>query len=145
MILASGAKLLTHATAPRIWREWKKAGERMTNPQRIMIVEDEPLIAMMLEDFLDALDRKVACTADNVASAMQCVEAGGFDAAILDVNLRAGEQSWPVADALAARGIPFVLATGGAGDTIADSHRQRPILAKPFTMDGVDKALTNLG
>ncbi|MES2442538.1 MAG: response regulator [Pseudomonadota bacterium] len=112
--------------------------------QRILIVEDEPLIAMMLEDFLDALDRAVAGTADNVADALARLAEGGVDAAILDVNLRGGEQSWPIADALAAAGIPFVLATGGAGDTIAEAHRARPVLSKPFTMDSVGKALDGL-
>lgn len=114
----------------------------MTERQRILIVEDEPLIAMMLEDFLDALDRDVAGTAETVTAALELVNGGGVDAAILDVNLRGGEKSWPVADALAAKGIPFVLATGG--DVLADGHRDRPVLSKPFTMDGVEKALDSL-
>jgi CheY-like chemotaxis protein len=116
----------------------------MNAPQRILIVEDEPLIAMMLEDFLDALDREVAGTADNVAAALALIGQGGIDAAILDVNLRAGETSWPIADALAAGDIPFILATGGSGDAIADAHKGRPVLAKPFTLAGVEKALDNL-
>lgn len=116
----------------------------MPDVQRILIVEDEPLIAMMLEDFLDALDRQVAGTADTVAGALDLVGSGGIDAAILDVNLRGGERSWPVADALATAGIPFVLATGGGEGDISDAHRGRPILAKPFTMDGVEKALAAL-
>ncbi len=116
----------------------------MPGTQKILIVEDEPLIAMMLEDFLDALDRVVAGTADSVASALELVEAGGIDAAIMDVNLRGGETSWPIADALTARGIPFVLATGGAGDMIHENYRSRPILSKPFTMDSVEKVLDSL-
>ncbi|WP_033919855.1 response regulator [Sphingomonas sp. 37zxx] len=114
----------------------------MTERQRVLIVEDEPLIAMMLEDFLDALDRDVAGTAETVQTALELVQAGSVDAAILDVNLRGGEKSWPVADALAAAGIPFVLATGG--DVLAEAHRDRPVLSKPFTMDGVEKALDSL-
>lgn len=113
--------------------------------QRILIVEDEPLISMMLEDFLDALDRQVAGIADNVAEALALIEAGGIDAAILDVNLRAGETSWPIADALATAGIPFLLATGGSGDTIAEAHRDRPVLSKPFTLNSVGIALDGLG
>jgi DNA-binding response OmpR family regulator len=112
--------------------------------RRILIVEDEPLISMMLEDFLDALDREVAGTADNVAAALAQLEDGGVDAAILDVNLRAGEQSWPIAARLREKGIPFILATGGAGDMIAEAYRDSPILSKPFTMDGVEKALDGL-
>ena len=111
---------------------------------RILVVEDEPLIAMMLEDFLDELGRDVAGSADSVASALPIVEAGGFDAAILDVNLRGGEKSWAIADALAARGVPFLLATGGGDDGLAPQHRGRPVLQKPFTMDGVRRALDAL-
>jgi DNA-binding response OmpR family regulator len=116
----------------------------MTKARRILIVEDEPLIAMMLEDFLDALDHRVVGTADSVDTALPHVAEGGIDAAILDVNLRGGEKSWPVADALHEAGIPFVLASGGGQDTIAEPHRGRPMLMKPFTMDGVSKALAAL-
>ncbi len=116
----------------------------MTGPQRILIVEDEPLIAMMLEDFLDLLGKRVAGVAESVADALPLVTSGEVDAAILDVNLRGGETSWPIADALAAAGIPFVLATGGSGDTVADAHKDRPILPKPFTMDAVEQALAAL-
>ncbi|TPG43732.1 response regulator [Sphingomonas koreensis] len=117
----------------------------MTDARRILVVEDEPLIAMMLEDFLDVLGHQVAGAADNVADALATLDAGGVDAAILDVNLRGGETSWPIADALADRGIPYVLATGGSGDGIAERHRTRPTLSKPFTMDGVKRALDALG
>ncbi|PKP90059.1 MAG: transcriptional regulator [Alphaproteobacteria bacterium HGW-Alphaproteobacteria-16] len=116
----------------------------MTAPQNILIVEDEPLIAMMLEDFLDLMGKTVAGTADSVQSALSLVAVGGIDAAILDVNLNGGEQSWPVADALAAAGVPFILATGGGDDTIAEAHTGRPVLSKPFTMDAVEQALNAL-
>jgi len=116
----------------------------MSSPKRILIVEDEPLIAMMLEDFLDALDREVAGTAESVASGLALLSQGNIDGAILDVNLRGGEQSWPVADALAAADIPFLLATGGGDAMIAEPHRGRPILPKPFTMSDVEKALAAL-
>ena len=100
---------------------------------------------MMLEDFLDILGKSVAGSADCVADALARIEDGGIDAAILDVNLRGGEKSWPIADALEAADIPFVLATGGSGDAVEPRHRSRPVLAKPFTMDGVEKALAELG
>jgi CheY-like chemotaxis protein len=117
----------------------------MTSVQRILIVEDEPLIAMMLEDFLDVLGKQMAGHADTVADALALIEGGNIDAAILDVNLRGGEQSWPIADALAARSVPFVFATGGSQEGLIEAHRARPTLAKPFTMDGVAKALDELG
>jgi DNA-binding response OmpR family regulator len=116
----------------------------MTEAKQILIVEDEPLIAMMLEDFLDILDQRVAGSADSVATALERVGQGGIDGAILDVNLRGGEKSTPVAEALAAAGVPFVFATGGGDDSVDARFRDRPVLQKPFTMDGVAKALAAL-
>ena len=121
----------------------------MTSPKNILIVEDEPLIAMMLEDFLDHLEHGLAGTADSVSSALACidgagVDGGGIDAAILDVNLRGGEKSTAIAEALADRGVPFIFATGGGDDGVDVRFRDRPRLQKPFTMDGVAKALNEL-
>ena len=116
----------------------------MDQLRRILIVEDEPLIAMMLEDFLDAIDRELAGSADTVATAIAAIDRGGVDAAIVDVHLCGGEKSWPVCERLAERGIPFLLATGGAGDMIDEAWRDRPVLAKPFTLDAVEKALDRL-
>ncbi|MCM8730151.1 response regulator [Hephaestia sp. GCM10023244] len=116
----------------------------MSDRRHILIVEDEPLIAMMLEDFLDALDHEATATVDTVAEALEKITAGGIDGAILDINLRGGEQCWPIADALAAAGIGFVLASGGSADSIVEAHRNRPLLSKPFTMAAVSKALAAL-
>ena len=116
----------------------------MASPTQILIVEDEPLIAMMLEDFLEVLDKTPVGTVDTVAGALARVADGGIDAAILDVNLRGGEKSTPVAEALAAAGVPFVFATGGSDDSVDARLRDRPVLQKPFTMDGVAKALAAL-
>lgn len=116
----------------------------MSSPKSILLVEDEPLIAMMLEDVLDSLGHTVAGTCETAASGLDLVAQGNIDAAILDLNLRDGEQSIPVADALADRGIPFLFATGGHGDSIPERHRGRPTLAKPFTMEAVEDALAAL-
>ncbi len=109
---------------------------------RILIVEDEPLIAMMLEDFLDALDKQCVGTCDTVQSALATIADEHPDAVILDINLSGGEKSWPVADALAERGIPFVLSSGG--EEVASGHADRPRLSKPYTIDGVGLALAAL-
>jgi len=114
----------------------------MSAPHRILIVEYEPLIAMMLEDFLEALNKTHVATCDSVASALAVIDDEQLDAAILDVNLSGGEKSWPVADALAGRNIPFVLSTGGGEGTPA--HAGRPRLVKPYTMENVAKALAEL-
>ncbi|MBB5687342.1 response regulator [Sphingobium boeckii] len=116
----------------------------MSNARRILIVEDEPLIAMMIEDFVELLGHGHAGTADCVETALGLVAADEFDLCILDVNLRGGERSWPVADALAAAGKPFILATGGSGETTPDAHAGAPTLSKPFTMDAVKDALQRI-
>lgn len=92
---------------------------------------------MMLEDFVETLGHRLAGSCDSVEEALTAVEAGGFDLAILDVHLRGGEPCWPVADALADRGIPFVLATGGHVADPPARHAGARTLSKPFTMAGV--------
>lgn len=116
----------------------------MASIKSLLIVEDEPLIAMLLEDFARSLGFDVVGGAESVDGALECVAAGGFDGAILDVNLRGGRESWPVADALAERAIPFVLATGGHIAPPPARHANAPTLMKPYTMDGVRNALETL-
>ncbi|HEX8668678.1 MAG TPA: response regulator [Allosphingosinicella sp.] len=112
----------------------------MTASRSVLIVEDESLIAMMLEDFLESLGHEVAGTCDSVAGALTRVEQGGFDVAIVDVHLN-GEQVWPVADLLAQKGIPYILATGGHIEPPPAQHAQAPVLSKPFTLDAVEPVL----
>ena len=112
----------------------------MTDQRKILVVEDEPLIAMMLEDFLETLGHGCAGTCESVAEALAAVEKGGFDMAILDVNL-GGEAVWPVAEALHSRGIPFALATGGHVTAPPAQFEETPTLAKPFTIDRVEPVI----
>jgi len=107
----------------------------------ILIVEDEPLIAMMLEDFLSELGHNVVASCETVEEALGHVEAGGFEVAILDVSLKGGDKVWPVADRLAAAGTPFILATGGHVDPPPEAHAGAPVLAKPYTIDSIEPAL----
>ena len=112
----------------------------MPEPRSILIVEDEPLIAMMLEDFLESLGYSVHGTADNVAEALRQVDQGGFDIAILDVNLN-GQRVWPVAHRLRDNGIPFVIATGGHVEPAPAEFANVPVIEKPYTVDRVTPAL----
>ena len=112
----------------------------MTVPRSILIVEDEPLIAMMLEDFLESLDYCVHATCENVTDALRQVEGGGFDLAILDVNLN-GETAWPVAHKLREKQIPFVIATGGHVEPPPAEFANVPVIEKPYTADRVTPAL----
>ena len=112
----------------------------MPGPHSILIVEDEPLIAMMLEDFLDSLGHSVAATCDSVKCALEHIEKGGFDLAILDVNLK-GENVWPVATKLRERNVPFVIATGGHVDPPPPEFDDAPVIEKPYTVDRVTPAI----
>ena len=113
----------------------------MTVPLSVLVVEDEPLIAMMLEDYIDGLGHRVAGAADSVEDALARIEEGGFDVVILDVHLRDGAAAWPVADALADRGVAFLLATGGHIEPPPARHANAPTLCKPYTIAGVKAAL----
>jgi CheY-like chemotaxis protein len=116
----------------------------MPDVQRaVLIVEDEPLIAMMLEDFLDSLGHRVVGTCESVEDALAFVEKGGFDVAIIDVQLKEGKTVWPVADRLADAGTPFVLATGGHVEPPPERHAGAPVLAKPYTIDAIEPALAS--
>ena len=108
----------------------------MSGARNILIVEDEPLIAMMLEDFILSLGHDVTANCDSVSAALAVVSAGRFDLAILDVNLK-GESVWPVATALRASGIPFVLASGGHVDPPPPEFKDVPLIEKPYTIDRV--------
>ena len=112
----------------------------MSEGRSILIVEDEPLIAMMLEDFLESMGHSIRGTCETVSQALEEAEKGGFDLAILDVNLK-GESVWPVASKLRDIGVPFVLASGGHVDPPPPEFRGVPMLEKPFTIDRVAPVL----
>lgn len=98
---------------------------------RILLVEDESLVAMLVEDALEALQCQVIGSASRLRSARVLAEREGFDLAILDINLD-GEPIYPVAEVLTRRGIPFVFLTGYGAAGVAEPFRDRPILQKPF-------------
>jgi DNA-binding response OmpR family regulator len=108
----------------------------MSGSRSILIVEDEPLIAMMLEDFLLSLGHAVCGSCDSVSAALEAVDKVPFDLAILDVNLK-GENVWPVATALREKGTPFVLASGGHVDPPPPEFKNAPMIEKPYTIDRV--------
>jgi DNA-binding response OmpR family regulator len=99
----------------------------------ILVVEDETMIAMFLDDMLTDLGCNVVGPAAAVAPALALIEANGhlLDGALLDVNLR-GELAYPIADALARWGIPFVFVTGYAAGGIEVRYAAIPAVTKPF-------------
>jgi CheY-like chemotaxis protein len=112
----------------------------MAKPARILVLDDEPLIAMMLQDCLVDLGCEAVGPAHTVEAALALLEGGAVDGAILDVSLAAGD-SYPVADALQRRSIPFVFATGQATSGIEPRFKSAPILAKPFDFKAVQRAI----
>jgi CheY-like chemotaxis protein len=116
-------------------------GARLSG-RRVLIVEDEPMISWMLDDILVAFGCTVIGPADRIAEALAMIEAQPIDAAVLDINLR-GEMGYPVADRLAARGIPFILTTGYARDRLPEAYRGYPYLLKPYHRSAMRDALLN--
>jgi CheY-like chemotaxis protein len=111
-----------------------------TPAKRILVVEDELMIRMLLEDMLSELGYTVAAEAARIEEALEAAKNADFDIAILDVNLN-GQPISPVADALVARGMPFVFATGYGERGLPEPYRDRPTLKKPFQMDGLKQML----
>jgi CheY-like chemotaxis protein len=79
--------------------------------RRVLLVEDEPIVAWLLKDMLVDLGLMVVGPAASVNQALAMIDAESIDMAVLDVNLK-GQMSYPIADALVARGVPFVFSTG---------------------------------
>jgi CheY-like chemotaxis protein len=107
--------------------------------KRILIVEDEMLIAAMLEEILADLGATVVGPAATVADGLRLARTGEFDAAVLDVNVR-NERIDPVTELLRERGIPMIFATGyGQGATA--TARGAPLIDKPYTKERLESAL----
>lgn len=116
----------------------------MTKPPQILIVEDEILIAMDLEDMVAEMGGTAIASAHTIQAAMKLAESIEADAAILDVDV-AGQLVFPVADILAARGIPFLFNTGhSAEDILKARYESAPICRKPTLPRQLKQALKQL-
>ncbi len=110
------------------------------NGLRILVVEDEAAISLLLEDMLLDFGCEVIGPAARLSAALDAVAREQVDLAILDVNV-AGEPIYPVAEALAQRSIPFVFSTGYGSAGIRDAFRDRPVLQKPFAQHDLKQKL----
>lgn len=108
--------------------------------KRVLVVEDEAIIAGMIEDMLTDLGAAVVGPAGTLAKAVELASSETIDAAMLDVNLRS-ERIEPVVETLRGRGVPFVLATG-YGAAAAVGMDGAIVVEKPFTRDALESALT---
>jgi len=107
----------------------------------ILVLEDEIMVAMLLEDMLGDLGCRVLGPVAMVAPALELLAANTVDIALLDVNLSYGQNGYPVAEELTARGIPFAFVTGYGANTLSPQYRDRPTLQKPFHMAALTDAL----
>jgi CheY-like chemotaxis protein len=117
-------------------------GEHQTALQGcgVLIVEDEAMVAMLLEELLRELGCHAVDIAARVDTALTYIEAKIFDVVVLDVNLE-GEASYPVADELERRKIPFLFATGYGAQAIPEKYRRHTVLQKPFRKQEFEAAL----
>ena len=111
---------------------------------RILVVEDEAMVAMMLEDMLLDLGCEVVGPAASLKTGLALARQGGLDAAVLDVNL-AGEKAFAIADVLAEQGVPFVYATGYGRAGLRGEDEQRLVLQKPYTLQELARNLHAAG
>nr|WP_295664088.1 response regulator [Polymorphobacter sp.] len=112
-------------------------------PRRVLIVEDEILIAMVLEDVLEMLGHTVVGSPSTYAEAESAIAAGGFDLAILDVNL-GNDPVFPLADKLRCAGTAIIFATGSHPDSLPVQFAGVPVLEKPYAVQAVETALGEL-
>jgi CheY-like chemotaxis protein len=98
---------------------------------RVLLVEDESMVALLLEDMLAELGHEVVGPVARLDKALEMAQRQALDVALLDVNLD-GREIYPVAEALAAREIPFVFVTGYGRGALPAPYRDRPTLQKPF-------------
>ncbi|HVU30532.1 MAG TPA: response regulator [Sphingomicrobium sp.] len=108
--------------------------------RRILIVEDSPVIGSATADLLEDLGCEAIGPAPNMAAARELIEAGNFDAALMDIHIR-GERVFPLCEMLEARQIPFVFTSGYADWHMLEKWEDRPRLQKPYSSQQVEDAL----
>jgi len=116
------------------------SGESSAAAKRILVIEDEAMIRMLLQDMLTDLGHTLAGEAGRLDEALALAQRGEFDVAILDVDL-GGQPILPVVEVLIERGLPFVFATGFGTDGVPEYYRETPTLQKPFQAEALAHAI----
>jgi CheY-like chemotaxis protein len=111
--------------------------------RRALVVEDEVLIGMLVEEMLGDLGCEVAALSTHLDEALRLAKGDNFDFAVLDINLN-GIQSFPIADLLTDRGVPFLFATGYGAKILPERHAKAVILHKPYSLEDLRAALARL-
>lgn len=107
----------------------------------VLIVEDEMILSLALEQSMFDLGCETVGIAATVDQALELIDSNTFDAATVDVNLN-GVESFPVADALVQRGVPFVFMTGYARSRLEGRYSSQPLLRKPFKEADLEAVMT---
>jgi CheY-like chemotaxis protein len=110
---------------------------------RVLLVEDEVMVAMYIEDILGDLGCQVVCAATSLERAVTLARTGEVDFAVLDINL-GGDMSFPVADILRERKIPFLFVSGYTAAALSDEYRDAVRLQKPFRTHDLAKAIERI-
>jgi DNA-binding NarL/FixJ family response regulator len=111
--------------------------------KRVLIVEDEPIVALNLEDMVESLGFTVVGSASRLDHGLQLARNAAPDLAILDVNLH-GEKSYPIADLLADNGVPYFFATGYGSAGHPERHRRALTVAKPYSESVIADAIATV-
>jgi PAS domain S-box-containing protein len=127
-------KVREPAAAPQLATLNGGAGLKVSGRPRVLLVEDEALVAMMIQECLGDFGYQVVGPIATATEAAVRAEDGNFEAAVLDINLGDGAV-YPIADMLAARGVPFVFVTGYDAESVEPRFRNIPILQKPIERD----------
>ena len=118
-------------------------GERPANMVcglRVLLVEDEFMVALLLETMLTDLGYQVVGPVARLEKGLEMVEQEAIDLAVLDVNIN-GREVYPIAEALEARGIPFIFATGYGSTGLHPAYSGRPVLQKPYRREHLRVAI----
>jgi CheY-like chemotaxis protein len=108
--------------------------------KRVLVVEDESMIRMLLEGMLSDLGHSVVAEAGSIEEALSLAKEADFDVAVLDVNLH-DQAITPVAEVLVQRGMPFVFASGYGKRGVPEAYRHSPTLQKPFQVEALAQAI----
>jgi CheY-like chemotaxis protein len=112
--------------------------------RRVLVVEDEVIVGMLVEDMLQELGYEVAALSTHLDQAVELARDIDVDFAVLDLNLN-GRLSYPAADMLRRRGVPFIFATGYGAKILVPPYAGTPTLQKPFHLDDLRRILADAG
>ena len=121
----------------------ERGGQR-TCGLRVLVVEDEAMVALLLEEMIAELGYQVVGPVARLGKAVEIASTEMIDAAILDINVD-GKEVYPVAETLAARHIPFAFVSGYGKEGLRSSYRASPTLGKPFRRQDLQKLFEKMG